>query len=244
MVVDNCPAHPKVTGLKAISLFFLPPNTTSKTQPMDQGIIQNLKVYYRKQVILRQLKAIEKKTDLQITVLDALRMLHNAWDKVTETTIQNCFKHAKFASTQTETEITEEEEDPEDDIPLAALRLRVPFEDYAQVDENLNTAETSTEKDIVESIRASRSKENEEESEEEEDEESDLPRKKPSNTEARAALDVLQRWIEMSENTEDLYPGIQKIDRRLNSEELKSTMLQQTCITQFFGDCESDRNVN
>ena len=131
MVVDNCPAHPKVTGLKAISLFFLPPNTTSKTQPMDQGIIQNLKLYYRKQVILRQLTAIEKKTNLQITVLDALRMLHNALDKVTEMTIQNCFKHAKFATTQTETEITEEDEDPEDNISLAALRLRVPFEDYA-----------------------------------------------------------------------------------------------------------------
>ena len=131
MVVDNCPTHTKVTGLKAISLFFLPPNTTSETQPMDQGIIQNLKVYYRKQVILRQLKAIEKKTDLQITVLDALRMLQNALEKVTETTIQNCFKHAKFASTQTETEITEEDENPEDNISLAALRLRVPFEDYA-----------------------------------------------------------------------------------------------------------------
>ena len=121
---------------------------------MDQGIIQNLKVYYQKQVILRQVKAIEKKTDLQITVLDALRMLHNAWDKFTETTIQNCFKHAKFATTQTNTEITEHDEDPEDNIILAALPFRVPYEDYAQVDENLNTAETSTEKDIVDSIRA------------------------------------------------------------------------------------------
>ena len=44
-------------------------------------------------------------------------------------------------------------------------------------------------KDIVDSIIAARGKENEEESEEEE-EESDLPRKKPSNTEDRAALDV------------------------------------------------------
>ena len=155
-------------------------------------------------------------------------------------TSQNCFKHAKFTTTQTETEITEEEEDPEDDIPLAALRLRVPFEDYAQVDENLNTAETSTVKDIVDSIIAARSKENEEESEEEkDDEESDLPLKKPSNTETHGTLDLLQRWIEMSENT-----GIRKIDRRLNAEELKSTVLQLTCITQFFGYCESDRNVN
>ena len=58
-------------------------------------------------------------------------MLHNAWDKVTETTIQNCFKHAKFATTQTDTDLTGDDEDPEDDIPLAILRLRIPFEDYA-----------------------------------------------------------------------------------------------------------------
>jgi len=29
MLVDNCPAHPSVSGLKAITLKFLPPNTTS-----------------------------------------------------------------------------------------------------------------------------------------------------------------------------------------------------------------------
>ena len=40
MIVDNCPAHPEVSGLKAINLKFLPPNITSCTQPMDQGIIR------------------------------------------------------------------------------------------------------------------------------------------------------------------------------------------------------------
>ena len=31
-VIDNCPAHPNIDNLKAIELYFLPPNTTSKTQ--------------------------------------------------------------------------------------------------------------------------------------------------------------------------------------------------------------------
>ncbi|XP_062597709.1 tigger transposable element-derived protein 6-like [Saccostrea cucullata] len=43
LVIDNCPAHPKIPALQSIELIFLPPNTTSKTQPMDQGIIQNMK---------------------------------------------------------------------------------------------------------------------------------------------------------------------------------------------------------
>ena len=61
LIVDNCPAHPKMKGLKNVTLFFLPPNTTSKTQPMDQGMIRNLKHYYRKFVIVRHLRAIKRK---------------------------------------------------------------------------------------------------------------------------------------------------------------------------------------
>ena len=41
MIVDNCPAHPHVKGLKSVKLVFLPPNTTSVIQPMDQGVIRN-----------------------------------------------------------------------------------------------------------------------------------------------------------------------------------------------------------
>ena len=37
MIVGNCPAHPEASGLKAIKLQFLLPNTISCTQPMDQG---------------------------------------------------------------------------------------------------------------------------------------------------------------------------------------------------------------
>ena len=39
MIVDNCPAHSKFLGLKAINLQFLPPDTTSCIQAMDQVVI-------------------------------------------------------------------------------------------------------------------------------------------------------------------------------------------------------------
>ena len=46
LVLDNCAAHPKnVVGLKSTELFFLPPNTTSVLQPLDQGIIRNFKYF-------------------------------------------------------------------------------------------------------------------------------------------------------------------------------------------------------
>ena len=60
MFVDNFTAHPPVDKLHAVKLAFLPPNTTSKLQPMDQGIIYNVNVPV-------------------VHVLRAIRMLFNAW---------------------------------------------------------------------------------------------------------------------------------------------------------------------
>lgn len=247
MIVDNCPAHPKVKDLKAITLFFLPPNTTSKTQPMDQGIIQNLKIHYRKLVIMKQLKSIERNKELQITVLDALRMLYQAWDRVTEKTIKNCFRHANFVSAATNEHADSpdsDEEDPEDDIPLAALRLRVPFDDYAQIDETVITTEAVSDKDIVDNIIAARHKEAEEDEEEEVSEPTEPPKKKPTLQKVDAALEVIQDWIEMTEDTEDLLPSYQKIHRRVTSAQVRASVLVQSTLTALLSDCASDRDVN
>ena len=47
LIVDNCPSHPLINNLAAIELIILPPNTTSTSQPMDQGVIRSLKAHYR-----------------------------------------------------------------------------------------------------------------------------------------------------------------------------------------------------
>ena len=62
-IVGNCPAHPEVPGSQFVELLFLPPNTTSITQPMDQGVIRPLNVIYRQiyKVIRKFVSAIETK---------------------------------------------------------------------------------------------------------------------------------------------------------------------------------------
>ena len=55
LVLDNCTAHVKVDGLKATKLLFLPANATAKLQPLDTGIIKNLKFFYRYYYILKTL---------------------------------------------------------------------------------------------------------------------------------------------------------------------------------------------
>jgi hypothetical protein len=51
-ILDNCAAHSVNTAaVRNVSVYFLPPNATSKTQPMDAGVIKNLKLHYRSQLV-------------------------------------------------------------------------------------------------------------------------------------------------------------------------------------------------
>lgn len=58
LFLDNAQSHLKI-NLSNIKLRFFPANTTSKLQPMDQGIIQTLKPKFRN----RQLKKMVREMD-------------------------------------------------------------------------------------------------------------------------------------------------------------------------------------
>jgi len=51
LFIDNCTAHNLTSTFNAIKVQFLPPNTTSVLQPLDQGIINNFKIFYRKEMV-------------------------------------------------------------------------------------------------------------------------------------------------------------------------------------------------
>ncbi|XP_064074402.1 tigger transposable element-derived protein 6-like [Vanessa tameamea] len=96
MFVDNCTAHNNMPKLEYVILLYLPANTTSKLQPMDQGIINNFKVYYRKEVVQYVLKFIEEDKSPKINVLQTMRFARKDWFSVSKTSISNCFKKAGF----------------------------------------------------------------------------------------------------------------------------------------------------
>ncbi|XP_043494104.1 tigger transposable element-derived protein 1-like [Polistes fuscatus] len=58
LIVDNAPGHPCIEHPN-VQIVFLPPNTTSLIQPLDQGIIANFKKHYVKLTFSYILKQIE-----------------------------------------------------------------------------------------------------------------------------------------------------------------------------------------
>ncbi len=68
LLVDNCPSHCRVPGLKAVQLFFLPPNSTAAVQPMDAGVI-------RRRLVQQRVAAFDTKQPFGITLITAMRML-------------------------------------------------------------------------------------------------------------------------------------------------------------------------
>ncbi|CAB5355892.1 unnamed protein product [Rhizophagus irregularis] len=70
--------------LRYTDVHFLPPNTTSKIQPMDAGIIMSFKQYYHHfhvRWMLRYVEAGGRAEDLRMDVLQAIRYIIQAWDE-------------------------------------------------------------------------------------------------------------------------------------------------------------------
>lgn len=107
---DNASSHPNLK-LSNIELVFLPPNTTSETQPLDQGIKR----------LICKMETATNVSDLikDITVLDAIFWLKESVDNLTATVVPNCFRKAGFQLQQLE---NADDFDSEDNIPLAELR--------------------------------------------------------------------------------------------------------------------------
>jgi hypothetical protein len=83
LIMDNALAHPlNELADEGIKCVFLPANTSSLIQPMDQGVIENLKRHYRKiflqNYIFSNLEAFWK----QYTIKHAIFYVADAWNNV------------------------------------------------------------------------------------------------------------------------------------------------------------------
>ena len=99
LIIDNCPAHPTIADLSNVKFLFLLPNTTSVSQPMNQGPIKCLKAFYCRRFVNLMIKRLEQFQDLpKISILCAFQLLVASLNDVTKTTIVNCFEKAKISA--------------------------------------------------------------------------------------------------------------------------------------------------
>ena len=156
LIIDNCPAHPPHLSLSHIVMKFLPPNTTSKLQPCDQGIIQSLKVHYRFQLLQKLLIAMDSNDDIKISVLDAMQWLQYAWNEVTPRTIQNCFRHVGFLADSC-APVEGDESEPGisgvlDELRGNGMTIDCECNEFATVDNGVITSGELSDQDIAASI--------------------------------------------------------------------------------------------
>ena len=144
LLIDNASVHPNINDkLETIQLEFLPANTTSILQPMDQGIIQNFKTYYRKSILTEHIRSIDNKTMPLIDIFTALKFITVSWEKVKVETIKNCFKHSKIFKSEINysplVSIEILDEMAPDLITLNSHFAGLDFNGYCKVDEKLET---------------------------------------------------------------------------------------------------------
>ena len=97
--MDNCHAHSEIGGLKATELCFLPPDTTSIAQSMDQEVIRSLKAKHRSQMTQQIIKVIDASKPIpKVNVLDAMKMLTVCSEDVTKETMKKCFAKSRISA--------------------------------------------------------------------------------------------------------------------------------------------------
>ncbi|XP_043266524.1 jerky protein homolog-like [Venturia canescens] len=111
LLVDNCRSH-RYIKVNDIEIHFFPPNVTSLIQPMDQGIIQTVKLHYEINLVNAVIEAQDENVRLieflkKVDLYKVIIWVADSWEKVKSSTIDRCWnniwpKELKDASTQTD----------------------------------------------------------------------------------------------------------------------------------------------
>jgi DDE superfamily endonuclease/Tc5 transposase DNA-binding domain len=97
LLIDNAPSHIwNDADFPNIEIVALPPNTTSKLQPLDAGIIAAFKCHIRRQQLAYALDVLDHDDNpkpYKVDQLTAMRWARMAWRNLNATVIQNCWRH-------------------------------------------------------------------------------------------------------------------------------------------------------
>uniref|UniRef100_H3AIL0 HTH CENPB-type domain-containing protein n=1 Tax=Latimeria chalumnae TaxID=7897 RepID=H3AIL0_LATCH len=141
LLMDNATCHDVTLHLSHVKIEFLPPNTTSIIQPLDQGIIHSTKRHYKKHFLHRLVSVSDSNDENMVSkfvksfsVLDAMHLVNVAWKSVTSTCITNCFIKCGYVSTNENSDPSEVEE-ADEGIPYGLSKGE--FDIFVSADDEL-----------------------------------------------------------------------------------------------------------
>ena len=98
LIIDNASGHPLIEHPN-VNIIFLPPNTTSIIQPMDQGIIATFKIYHLKKAFQCIMEKLEQNPELDFTdawktfsIKDFILFASKAISEIRQHTLNACWK--------------------------------------------------------------------------------------------------------------------------------------------------------
>ncbi|XP_054630194.1 tigger transposable element-derived protein 4-like isoform X2 [Dunckerocampus dactyliophorus] len=153
MLLDDAPCHPHLQ-LSNIKLVFVPLNTTSITQPMDQGIIQAAKLKFRKRQLRSIVHQMEQEPSLtapelmrNTDILKAIYWVDRAWKDTSPETIQKCFTKCGVGPRDFEAGAEQvKSEEPGDELDaMCQKELKMSLEELVGIDELLATTDQKLE---------------------------------------------------------------------------------------------------
>lgn len=248
LVIDNAPSHPSNLSLERedgkFKVIFLPPNVTSVLQPMDQGVIEAFKRYYRKALLRSVLIGQEEnKTILQIykdiNLKDAVYMAAEAWANVKESNLKKAWN--KLCPTfDSETRPSPEEPRNETFVSevVELLKESSGFEEcdqeniheWLECDEDDPGHELLTDDDIIAQTQVPK-----DDTDDDDDQDDDYVsvEKGPTNEEAFLCFETAIKWLEQQDECDAMQLLSLKRLRDLAAKK-RVSKLKQTNILNFF----------
>lgn len=214
MVIDNTPCHLNAPSqLEAVKLIFLPPQ---KPHPCTVGVVQSIKINYRKYLLIKLHTIIEAHEEFSLDLIDALHLLHLSWVNVSKTSIKSSFSKSGFKEANSSPaadvgETTTTTTPPEmvaGDALIGQLRgtgLSLPetlsFEQYVNMDKD---AATSSDAAVVKASSSLHAHIN-----------SAMPIAPPSARDTDKAVVVLRRYFEARHGMEHALNLVAELEKRV-----------------------------
>lgn len=221
LLLDNAPRHPKdlkdnlLTDFPWLTVQFLPPNTTSLIQPMDQEVIAAFKKLYTRALFRRCFEACQFSSTMTLKkfwkekfdILEAIRIIQKAWSEVTQRQLISAWR--KLCPSFVQGDGGDQGDTPEimDEILTTArdLELEVNEDDIEELIMGHEDELTTEELQEILNEEHQETQRNVSPSEQEEDERGPMP--------TSAIKDLLKKWEDVRAMVLEWHPNQADVSR-------------------------------